>query len=106
MYIYGKFYAILIYKSHKIYEQYNSLFHDNGHQNSGSNKKKKKERRKRTTCELPVEHSPETDVVQCTVHYFKVYYIISGTRLSVTAQTTDIIHGYLVEINVWLTIKV
>lgn len=46
MYIYGKFYAILIYKSRKIYEQYNSLFHDNGHQNSGSKKKKKKERRK------------------------------------------------------------
>lgn len=63
MYIYGKFYAILIYKSRKIYEQYNSLFHDNEHQNSGSKKKKKKERRKRTTCELPVEHSPETDVV-------------------------------------------
>lgn len=35
MYIYGKFYAILTDKIRKIYDQYNSLFHDNGHQNSG-----------------------------------------------------------------------
>lgn len=79
MYIYGKFYAILIYKSRKIYEQYNSLFHDNGHQNSGSNQTKKKKKRKKEENELPANFLSNTlrKQTSCSVWFIILKFIIS-----------------------------